>query len=64
MNVYFVVYSVLIKIMNLICDVFLIVLFMIFVWVFCFFLIMSGCYFKFVEDYLNSLILICLGRLY
>ena len=64
MNVHFVVYSALIKIMNSIRDVFPTVLLMIFARVFCSFSIMCGCYPKFAEDYLNSLILIRLGRLY
>ena len=55
MNVHFVVYSALIKIMNSICDVFPTVLLMIFARVFCSFSIMSGCYPKFAEDYLNSI---------
>ena len=64
MNVHFVVYSALIKIMNSVRDVFPTVLLMIFARVFCSFSIMSGCYPKFAEDYFNSLILIRLGRLY
>ena len=54
MNVHFVVYSALIKIMNSIRDVFPTVLLVIFARVFCSFSIMSGCYPKFARAFFHD----------